>query len=223
MTTGRRMGLSRSARCCRSPRRPMHHARQWNPTQRPARAKRDDELRIDIPGLGRKLSGLWTAEGLAATGPRRRRGRPVYGRAVDGRDGLGRRRARPRWITTLTRRPPSSAGSGGREFAATRPNQLWVSDSPTSRPGGASMWPSCDVFARRIVGWRVSASLRTGRRARASGLRTRRRSRAAWFITVTEARSTCRCGTGPTPGRRHRPVGRSRGDSYDNALAETRR
>jgi len=50
-----------------------------------------------------------------------------------------------------------------REFRADRPNQLWVSDFTY-----VSTWQGClyvafvvDVFARRIVGWRVSSSMPT--------------------------------------------------------------
>nr|WP_321875728.1 IS3 family transposase [Burkholderia cenocepacia] len=50
-----------------------------------------------------------------------------------------------------------------RQFNAQRPNQLWVSDFTY-----ASTWQGwlyvafvIDVFARRIVGWRVSSSMTT--------------------------------------------------------------
>ena len=50
-----------------------------------------------------------------------------------------------------------------RQFRAERPNQLWVSEFTY-----ASTWQGrlyvvfvIDVFARRIVGWRVSSSMQT--------------------------------------------------------------
>ncbi len=46
---------------------------------------------------------------------------------------------------------------------ATRPNQLWVSDFTYVATWGGFVFVAfvIDVFARRIVGWRVSASMRT--------------------------------------------------------------
>ena len=48
-------------------------------------------------------------------------------------------------------------------FTATRPNQLWVSDFTYVATWRGFVYVAfvIDVFARRIVGWRVSASLRT--------------------------------------------------------------
>ena len=68
------------------------------------------------------------------------------------------------WVTT------THAGEGGRpvdlvdrRFVATRPNQLWVSDFTDVATWGGFVYVAfvIDVFARRIVGWRVSASMRT--------------------------------------------------------------
>ena len=68
------------------------------------------------------------------------------------------------WITT------THAGDAARprdlvdrQFVATRPNQLWVSDCTSVATWGGFVFVAVgiDVFARRIVGWRVSASMRT--------------------------------------------------------------
>ena len=50
-----------------------------------------------------------------------------------------------------------------RQFTATRPNQLWVADFTYVATWRGFVYVAfvIDVFARRIVGWRVSASLRT--------------------------------------------------------------
>ena len=50
-----------------------------------------------------------------------------------------------------------------RHFVATRPNQLWVSDFTYVATWRGFVYVAfvIDVFARRIVGWRVSTSLRT--------------------------------------------------------------
>ena len=50
-----------------------------------------------------------------------------------------------------------------RDFTATRPNQLWVADLTYVATWRGFVYAAfvIDVFARRLVGWRVSASLRT--------------------------------------------------------------
>jgi transposase InsO family protein len=50
-----------------------------------------------------------------------------------------------------------------RQFSAERPNQLWVSDFTyvSTWQGWLYVAFVIDVFARRIVGWRVSSSMRT--------------------------------------------------------------
>ena len=51
-----------------------------------------------------------------------------------------------------------------REFTADMPNQLWVSDFThvSSWQGMVYVAFVIDVFARKIVGWRVSTSMTTG-------------------------------------------------------------
>jgi len=50
-----------------------------------------------------------------------------------------------------------------RDFTATRPNQLWVSDLTYVATWRGFVYVAfvIDVFSRRIVGWRVSSSLRS--------------------------------------------------------------
>jgi putative transposase len=50
-----------------------------------------------------------------------------------------------------------------RQFVAERPNQLWVADITyvATWSGFAYVAFVVDVFSRRIVGWRVSRSMRT--------------------------------------------------------------
>ena len=99
-----------------------------------------------------------------------------------------------------------------RQFKAARPNQLWVSDfTYVSTWQG---WPYVafviDVFARRIVGWRVSSSMTTDfvLDALEQALYARRLGDDGTLI-----HHSAEAGIEPSVG--------SRGDSYDNALAET--
>lgn len=48
-----------------------------------------------------------------------------------------------------------------REFTAATPNQLWVSDFTYVSSWAGMVYDAFDVFARRIVGWRVSTSMTT--------------------------------------------------------------
>ena len=58
-------------------------------------------------------------------------------------------------------RPPDRVN---RQFKAERPNQLWVSDFTyvSTWQGWVYVAFVIDVFARRIVGWRVSRCMHTG-------------------------------------------------------------
>lgn len=65
--------------------------------------------------------------------------------------------------TTSNAKAPCPLDRVNRQFRAERPNQLWVSDFtyvPTWQ-GWLYVAFVIDVFARRIVGWRVSSSMRT--------------------------------------------------------------
>ena len=60
-------------------------------------------------------------------------------------------------------RAPCPQDLVNRQFSAQRPNQLWVSDFTyvSTWQGWLYVAFVIDVFARRIVGWRVSSSMRT--------------------------------------------------------------
>ena len=135
------------------------------PTRRSARAQRDDALQPEI-------QRVWD-EQFQVYGPRkvwrqlRREGERVARCTVQrlmrsmGLAGAVRGRA---WVTTT--RPaegPRPTDLVDRNFTATRPNQLWVSDFTYVATWNGFVYTAfvVDVYARRIVGWRVSASLRT--------------------------------------------------------------
>ncbi len=72
---------------------------------------------------------------------------------------------RGRAFTTTTRPDvtPRPADLVNRAFVATRPNELWVADLTYVATWRGFVYVAfvIDVFARCIVGWRVSSSLRT--------------------------------------------------------------
>jgi len=113
-----------------------------------------------------------------------------------------------------------------RDFTATRPNELWVTDL-TYVPTWAGVAYVCfivDVFSRMIVGWRVASHMRTdmvldalemarwSRGTRLAGLRCHSDA-GSQFTAVRYGERLAELGAVPSIG--------SVGDSFDNALAET--
>ena len=142
-----------------------HRHQRTHPARRSARAQRDDQLRVEIQRVydaHQQVYGprkVWKQ--LRRDGVRVARCTVARLMRAMGLAGAVRGRA---WITT------THAGEGGRpvdlvdrQFVATRPNQLWVSDFTYVATWGGFVYVAfvIDVFARRIVGWRVSASMRT--------------------------------------------------------------
>jgi transposase InsO family protein len=112
-----------------------------------------------------------------------------------------------------------------RNFTATGPNQLWVADLTyvATWTGFAYVAFITDVFSRRIVGWRVSNSLRSDLALDAleqaaharSGLENlvHHSDRGVQYLSIRYTERLKDIGIEPSVG--------SIGDSYDNALAET--
>ena len=144
-------------------------------------------------------------------GLRRRRARP----RVDHHDavGTGRRRGRP--ISSIASSPRRG------------PNQLWVADFTYVATWRGFVYVAfvIDVFARRIVGWRVSASLATDfvldaleqaiydRCGDGVGDLVHHSDRGTQYLSMRYTDRLADAGIAPSVG--------SRGDSYDNALAES--
>ena len=114
-----------------------------------------------------------------------------------------------------------------RKFNAPAPNMLWVSDFTfvSTWQGFAYVAFIIDVFARRIVGWRVSRSAKTDfvldaleqtlydrRPVQQDGL-IHHSDRGVQYVSIRYTERLAEAGIEPSVG--------SVGDSYDNALAET--
>jgi putative transposase len=114
-----------------------------------------------------------------------------------------------------------------RQFKADRPNQLWVSDFTYVRTLQGWLYVAfvIDVYARRIVGWRVSSSMRTDfvldaleqalydRQPQGSDALIHHSDRGSQYVSILYTERLAQAGIEPSVG--------SKGDSYDNALAET--
>jgi putative transposase len=205
-------------------------AEQRDPTRRSARAQRDAVLRAII-------ARIWD-ENHRVYGPRK-----VWKQM--GREGLHEARCRVRrlmhemglagavrgraWTTTT-----DSASNADqprdlvdRHFTATRPNQLWVADFTYVATWRGFVYVAfvIDIFARRIVGWRVSSSLRTDfvldaldqaiyeRCSEDLGDLIHHSDRGSQYLAMRYTDRLTDAGIDPSVG--------SRGDAYDNALAES--
>lgn len=114
-----------------------------------------------------------------------------------------------------------------RQFKADRPNQLWVSDFTYVSTWAGFVYVAfvIDVFARRIVGWRVSRSMRTdfvldaleqalyARQPERDASLIHHSDRGSQYVSIRYTERLAEAGIEPSVG--------SKGDSYDNALAET--
>jgi putative transposase len=208
----------------------LHKTWQQKPTKRSKRRQRDDELRAAI-------QRVWD-ENEQVYGPRkvwkqlRREGIRVARCTVErlmhsiGLRGIGRGRA---WVVTT--HGDAAADRPGdlveRRFEATRPNQLWVADFTYVATWRGFVYVAfvIDVFARRIVGWRVSASLATDfvldaleqaiydRRSAGVEDLVHHSDRGTQYLSMRYTGRLTEAGIEPSVG--------SRGDSYDNALAES--
>lgn len=114
-----------------------------------------------------------------------------------------------------------------RDFKAPAPNRLWVSDFTYVSTWGGFVYVAfiIDVFARRIVGWRVSRTAHAGfvldaleqalfdRRPISGGGLVHHSDRGSQYVSIKYTERLAEAGLEPSVG--------SVGDSYDNTLAET--
>jgi transposase InsO family protein len=206
-----------------------HRQQVTDPTRRCRRAQRDDALRAEI-------QRVWDSN-HQVYGPRkvwkqlRREGVHVARCTVArlmramGLAGVVRGRA---WVTTTHAgdacRPTDLVD---RQFVATRPNQLWVSDFTYVATWSGFVYVAfvVDVFARRIVGWRVSSSMRTdfvldaleqalyARRGQTRDGLVHHSDAGSQYLSMRYTDRLADAGIAPSVG--------SQGDAYDNALAES--
>jgi len=112
-----------------------------------------------------------------------------------------------------------------RQFQATRPNQLWVADFTYVATWTGVVYVAfvIDVFARCIVGWRVARSMHTAlvldaleqalwSRTDTEGV-IHHSDRGSQYVSIRYTERLAEAGMAASVG--------SRGDSYDNALAES--
>jgi putative transposase len=139
----------------------------------------------------------------------------------------GRRRGRKHRTTTPVQSEFRPADLVDRHFVASAPNQLWIADITyvATWSGFAYMAYVADVFSRRILGWRVSNTLRaelaldaleqaiwTRQEEDLDGL-VHHSDRGSQYLSIRYTERLAEEGAITSVG--------SRGDSYDNAMAES--
>ena len=137
-----------------------HARRKADPDRLPRRAKRDAELSVQIRRVLDENFGVYgvrkvwkqlAREGLAVA-------RCTAGRIMKamGREGVVR--GKPVRTTIPDKAAPCPQDKVNRQFAADRPNRLWVSDFTYVATWSGFVYVAfvIDVYARRIVGWRAS-------------------------------------------------------------------
>ena len=128
--------------------------------------------------------------------------------------------------TVSDKAQPCPQDKVNRQFRAERPNQLWIADFTyvSTWQGFVYVAFVIDVYARRIVGWKVSRSARTdfvldaleqalwARKPCKGGL-IHHSDRGVQYVSIRYSERLAEAGIEPSVG--------SVGDSYDNAMAES--
>jgi putative transposase len=206
-----------------------HAACRRNPALRSVRAQRDDRLMPQVERVWQANLQVYGADKVWHQ--LNREGIDVARCTVERlmkRLGLaGVRRGKVVRTTIPDKAIPCPLDRVNRQFQADRPNQLWVSDFTyvSTWQGWLYVAFVIDVFARRIVGWRVSRSMRTdfvldaleqalhARQPELSDALIHHSDRGSQYVSIRYTERLGEAGIEPSVG--------SRGDSYDNALAET--
>ena len=206
-----------------------HAARRADPGKLPARARRDITLKSEIRRVYeenfrvygvRKVWRQLLREGIAVA-------RCTVARLMGTMGLQGVVRGKKVRTTISNAAAPCPLDHVNRQFKAPRPNALWVSDFTYVVTWAGFVYVAfvIDVFARRIVGWRVSRTAHAGfvldaleqalherRPVRGGGL-VHHSDRGVQYVSIKYTERLAEAGIEPSVG--------SVGDSYDNALAET--
>lgn len=207
----------------------LHAARRADPAKVPARVQRDEHLCAAIQRVwdeNRRVYGV------------RKVWRQLRRESVDvarctvarlmGRLGLrGVIRGKGVKTTVSDTAAPCPLDRVNRQFRADRPNALWVADFTYVSTWQGHLYVAfvIDVYARRIVGWKVSSTMRTdfvldaleqalhARKPFDQGALIHHSDRGSQYVSIRYTERLAEVGIEASVG--------SVGDSYDNALAET--
>ena len=194
-----------------------------------ARSRRYAALNADISRIHQGNYAVYGARKLWRA--LRREGTPVgrdqVARLMRGLGLAGAVRGKVRRTTVPSELSPRPADLVERVFAAPAPNRLWVADITYVSTWSGFVYTAfvIDAFSRAIVGWRVSSSLRAelaldalemaiwSRRSADLGGLVHHSDRGAQYLAIRYTERLADEGAATSVG--------SKGDSYDNALAES--
>ncbi len=135
-------------------------------------------------------------------------------------------RGKPHFTTHQDDAASRAADLVNREFTASRPNELWVSDITYAKTAQGFLYVCFieDVYSRMIVGWQLSENLRAEfvtdalemalwRREVEPGQLVAHSDRGSQYTSFAFTDRLAEAGIAPSVG--------SKGDAFDNAMAES--
>ena len=204
-----------------------HKARHADPNRLPPRMKRDAVLRLEIRRVwdenfsvygARKVWRQLIREGIEVA-------RCTVERLMRAMGLTGAVRGKKFKTTTGDDEASRPTDLVKRNFTASRPNELWISDLTyvSTWRGFAYVAFVIDVFARMIVGWWLSKSLKTDLPLTAleqaifarqdTGHLVHHSDHGSQYLSIRYTERLADAGIAPSVG--------SVGDAYDNAMAES--
>lgn len=205
-----------------------HKACQHEPDRRSYRAKRDEELKLEIRRVWDENFQVYGARKVWLQLNREaiKVARCTVERLMKQAEIQGVRRGKKIFTTVTDEGSVRPRDAVNRDFTVARPNALWVADLTYVATWRGFVYVAfvIDAYARRIVGWRVSNSLKTdiALDALEQALHDRQveqeelihhSDRGVQYVSIRYSERLSEVGITPSVG--------SVGDSYDNALAET--
>jgi len=204
-------------------------AQRLDPLRLSARARRDIVLE---PEIARVFAGNFAVYGVRKVWRQMRRegfaiARCTVERLMRDMGLQGVIRGKPVRTTISDKAAPCPLDHVNRQFHAPALNRLWVSDFTYVSTWGGFVYVAfvIDVYARYIVGWRVSRTAHASfvldaleqalhnRRPIHRGGLVHHSDRGSQYVSIKYTERLAEAGIEPSVG--------SVGDSYDNALAET--
>jgi len=206
----------------------------WTARKRPpsARALRDEELKAEIARVFADNLSVYGADKVWAQLNREgtRVARCTVERLMRVMNLQGARRGKRYRVTTMVdERQHRPADLVERVFSAPAPNRLWVADLTYVRTHAGWVYAAfiIDVFSRMVVGWQLSNSLRSTlaldalemaiwnreRRGQSVAGLTHHTDRGSQYLSIRYSERLAESDIVASVG--------SKGDSYDNALAES--
>jgi transposase InsO family protein len=204
-----------------------HKLRERAPETAPPRVQRDEALKPEIQRVFDENFGVYgvrkvwrqlSREGFEIA-------RCTVSRLMKIMGLKGVIRGKSHRTTCSDKAAPCPLDRVNRDFKAPAPNRLWVSDFTYVATWHGFVYVAfvIDVFARRIVGWRVSRTAHASfvldaleqavHDRRPCGGLVHHSDRGSQYLSIRYTERLAEAGIEPSVG--------SVGDSYDNALAET--